>query len=243
MSQGASSPHPAGGLFSIEDPDDVAPPAAPGPGPSSGRRTPSRSPSRSRQTGDGLLTPTSDETGKSKSTLAKEDLPTPVLSLLGSLDRVKNLLRASRQSPPNQGDSIADEETPLLSKSRDTHIVEDLEKGTVSSNKPSLLESVRRSSKSSDTEKNGDPPVVPSSQSASTAPGPSAPLTQAGYLWLWLTFIGDFIVNGPKPPPPPAPDAKKQPWRWYNAWDIGPNCREIFFRERDSDMNILDGVR
>ena len=35
----------------------------------------------------------------------------------------------------------------------------------------------------------------------------------------------------------------KKVWKWWHAWDVGENCKEMFIRERDTNMNILDGVR
>lgn len=35
----------------------------------------------------------------------------------------------------------------------------------------------------------------------------------------------------------------KKEWKWWHAWDIHDNCKEMFIRERDTNMNALDGVR
>jgi len=40
-----------------------------------------------------------------------------------------------------------------------------------------------------------------------------------------------------------ARSKEKKPWRWWHAWDVPANAREIFVRERDSELNVLDGVR
>ncbi len=49
----------------------------------------------------------------------------------------------------------------------------------------------------------------------------------------------DFILYGPK-------KAKKEVSKdkhWTDAWDLQANMSEIFIRERDSELNCLDGIR
>jgi len=35
----------------------------------------------------------------------------------------------------------------------------------------------------------------------------------------------------------------KKVWKWWHSWDVYENCKEMFIRERDTNMNTLDGVR
>ena len=51
----------------------------------------------------------------------------------------------------------------------------------------------------------------------------------------------DCLIRGPCPPV--NPKDPKVPWQWYHSWYPTKNLRELFIRERDTDMNILDGVR
>jgi hypothetical protein len=146
---------------------------------------------------NGVSTPSSDDGGNKPShTLDKKDLPTPVLSLLGSLDRVRNILKS------NKRDGTDEEATPLLGKSSG-----DIERGA------------------------GTGPLTDPGSGADKPPDES----------VWST-IATFLVKGPNPPRPK--NAGKEPWRWYHAWtNVTENCREIFVRERESELNVLDGVR
>lgn len=48
----------------------------------------------------------------------------------------------------------------------------------------------------------------------------------------------DFFQRGPK-----SVNVDKEKWQWWHAWHVSANLRQIFARDRDSDLNVLDGVR
>jgi hypothetical protein len=58
----------------------------------------------------------------------------------------------------------------------------------------------------------------------------------------WKKFLWLLFTKGPKAVIKPS--GTKEPWQWYHAWThVGSNLKEIFIRERESELNCLDGVR
>ena len=56
-------------------------------------------------------------------------------------------------------------------------------------------------------------------------------------------LIKEPIVNKSDLLKRPDVSKPKKVWKWWHSWDVYENCKEIFLRERDTNMNALDGVR
>ena len=83
----------------------------------------------------------------------------------------------------------------------------------------------------------GAPTVPPAPPSNESTPLLAPPGLEENYS---KAFV-DFILYGPPPPPPKG--APKVPWKWWHAWDVAANTREIFIRDREGDLAFLDGIR
>ena len=58
--------------------------------------------------------------------------------------------------------------------------------------------------------------------------------------------MAEFFLHGCCPPESyykARPALTARPWRFWHAWFPSPNLKAIFVRDRDSNLNSLDGVR
>lgn len=113
--------------------------------------------------------------------------------------------------------------------------------------KPAVSGTGTSSSSSSDQRLPSNPPT---STVRSSTPNSGGDATgnldkqqqQEGFVRWFLSSLGEFILYGPSKPVK-GEEPKKVEWKWWHAWDISKNSREIFIRDRDTDMNVLDGIR
>ena len=56
--------------------------------------------------------------------------------------------------------------------------------------------------------------------------------------------LTDFCLNGFCPPESEAgKDKKRREWKFWHCWHPTANLKQIFVRDRDSNLNCLDGIR
>ena len=58
--------------------------------------------------------------------------------------------------------------------------------------------------------------------------------------------LTDFCLHGFCPPESyykVQPNAGKKPWMFWHCWHPTANLKQIFVRDRDSNLNCLDGIR
>jgi len=125
-----------------------------------------------------------------------------------------------------------DEETPLMKSSGGTGLAATTTVGDVGKGgKSNRQESLDRTATTGQSA-----PTSSSPQSGTPTPA-TAPQEKS-----FLGWLADLIVYGPNPLSMPATKTKG-PWKWWHSWDVSSNSKEIFIRERDTDLNVLDGVR
>lgn len=155
------------------------------------------------------------------------------------------MFRPARPGVSAGNQPLRDEETPLIKSSFDGG------KGSKESSGPILVpggvsgKDIRQGSFSNTAASSSSASSSSSSSSSASAsassPAPeTAPPAQPEKST--LAWLADLIVYGPNPMSVPSSKVKG-PWKWWHCWDISANSREIFIRERDTDLNVLDGVR
>lgn len=63
-------------------------------------------------------------------------------------------------------------------------------------------------------------------------------VVESSWLYDTLESVVLFVQKGPV-----SVKMDKKKWQWWHAWHVSSNLHQIFARDRDTDLNVLDGVR